>query len=121
MAIFDFEWICVEDEFFMDTETTIWTGKHIPTAVLISSNLIHELIFLWNPIPLDLLSSSIEVLENLATQRKPQSKLNVFRNETTIKSSVARVLETVNQRRSQRVGIEAEDDTSKNSSTQFLQ
>ena len=45
MAVFDFESICEEDESFNDTETTTWIGKHVPFAVLISSNLIQEPIF----------------------------------------------------------------------------
>ena len=40
LAIFDFESICVQDETFGDTNTTIWRGKHVPTSVSISSNLV---------------------------------------------------------------------------------
>ena len=68
LAIFDFESICVEDESFKDTETTTWIGKHIPISVSIPSNLIQEPIFLCDPTPRDLVLSSIDALENLATQ-----------------------------------------------------
>ena len=51
LAIFDFESICVQEEFFKDTKTTTWIGKHVPIQVSISSNLAEEQIFLHNSDP----------------------------------------------------------------------
>ena len=45
-------------------------------------------------------------------------KMNFLHTETAIKSKLARILETLSPRRSNRVGIEAEHD---NSSTQLLE
>ena len=54
-------------------------------------------------------------------QIKAQMKLNFFQTETTVKSRLSCILKTLNQRRSHCVGIEAEEDTSKNSSSELLQ
>ena len=40
LAIFDFESICVQEETFRDTNTTVWIGKHVPISVSNSSNLV---------------------------------------------------------------------------------
>ena len=120
MAIFDFESICVEDEISNYTETTTWIGKHNPISVSISSTLIHKPIFLCDPNPRELVSSCIDALEILVRQSKAQIKMNFLQIETAIKSRLASIQESINQRRSHCVGIEAEDDISKNSSTQFL-
>ena len=120
-AIFDFEIICVKDEKFKDTETTTWAGKHIQISVSIPSNLIQEPMFVCNLKLRDLVSSFIDAVENLAEQSKAQWKVNFLQLETVIKSKCACILGTLNRRRSHRVGIKAEDDTSENRSTQFLQ
>ena len=62
LAIFDFESICVQDESFKDTETTVWIGKHIPFLVSISSNLVKEPFFLSNSDPHHLVTSFIASL-----------------------------------------------------------
>ena len=85
--------------------------------ISITSNLIQEPTFLCDPNPLDLVSSFIDALEKLATRSETQMKMNFLWFETTIKSKLARILETLNERRSHCVGTEAEDG---NSSTQFL-
>ena len=36
LAVFNFESICVKEEKFKETETTKWTGKHVPLPVSIS-------------------------------------------------------------------------------------
>ena len=46
LVLFDFESICILEEKFTNTETTIWIGKHVPISVSISSNLIPIPIFL---------------------------------------------------------------------------
>ena len=51
LAKFDFESNCVKEEnSYKQTETTTWIGKHVPTSVTISSNLIMEPIFFATPI-----------------------------------------------------------------------
>ena len=64
MAVFDFESMCVENEKCKDTETATWIGKHFPTSVSISSNLIQEPISLRDPKPRDLVSAFTDDLEN---------------------------------------------------------
>ena len=110
MAIFDIESICVDDESCRDTKTTTWIGKRIPLSVSISSNLIQETIFLCDPNSRDVVSSFIDALENLATKCKTQLKMIFLQIETAIKSRLAGILETPNQRRVHCVGTEAEDD-----------
>ena len=109
MAILDIQSICVADESFRDTETTTWVGKNVSLSASIQAP-----IFVSDPIPCDLVLSFID--ENFAMQSKTQIKMNLPQIETAIKSGFARILETLNQRRSYCVGTE--DD---NSSTQFLQ
>ena len=70
LAVFNFETICIPEEKFRNTETTIWIGKHVPISVSISSNLIAMPIFLCNSNPSDLVESFIDALEDLATQSK---------------------------------------------------
>ena len=82
MAIFDFESISEEDEDFKYTKTTIWTEKHIPISVSLSSILIPETIFLGNPNHCDMVSTFNDALENLPTQSKTQVKMNFHQNET---------------------------------------
>ena len=67
------------------------------------------------------MSSFFEALIVLARQSSTQMKMNLRQVEAKIKSRLARILAVLNHRRSQCVGIEAEDDNSKNCSTQFLQ
>ena len=82
LAIFDFKSICVEVEIFKDTETTTYIREPIPILVSISSNSIQEPIFLCDPNPRDLFSSSIDALEFLARQSKAQMKMIFLQIET---------------------------------------
>ena len=118
VAIWDFESISVDNENFRHTETTTWIGKHIRISVPISSNLMQEPIFVCDPNPRDWVLSFTDAL---ATQNKTQIKMNFLRIETATRSWLAGIVETLSQRRSHCVVIEAEDDNSENSSTQFLQ
>ena len=99
LALFDFESICVKEDSYKQTETTTWTGKHVPISVSISSNLIPEPIFLRNANPHHLISSFITALEGLATQSITQMKMNFIEVETAIKIKLCAVLEQFNQRR----------------------
>ena len=99
LAIFDFEFICVKEEAYKETETTTWIGKHVPISVSISSNLIPEPIFLCSGNPHNLISSFITALEGFATQSKAQMKLNFIDVETAIKIKLCAILEQLNQRR----------------------
>ena len=124
MTIFDFESICVKEESYKQTETTTWIGKHVPISVSISSNLIPERHFLCNAKLHQLISSFITAPEGLATQSKPQMKLNFIEVETAIKIKLCAVLEQLNQRRNRVlnfVGGCIVKDEEKDSSTQFLQ
>ena len=121
MAIFDSESICVEVENFRDTEATTWIGKHIPNSASIVSNLIQEPVLFCDPNPCYLVSTSSDALNTLARQRKAHMNKKGFQIGAIIKTWLAATPEVLNHRRSHWVGIEAEDDTSENSSTQFQQ
>ena len=101
VAIFDFECIWVKQETYKQTETTKWFGKHVPTPVSTSSNLIPKPIFLCNSDPRHLVSSFISGLEGLATQSKAQMKLRFIKVETAIKIKLSSILEPLNRRHSQ--------------------
>ena len=88
LTVFDFESICIPEEKFKNTDTTTWIGKHVPSSVSISSNLIVKPIFLCNSNPRDLVESFIDAVEGLATQSKAQMKLNFLEIETAIKSKL---------------------------------
>ena len=128
LAIFDFESICVrEANSYKQTETTTWIGKHVPTSVSISSNLIPEPIFLCKANPHYIISSFMSALEGLATQSEAQTKLNFIEVETAIKIKLCAILEQLNQRRNrgERVSNFVDDciveEEEKDLSTQFLQ
>ena len=91
IAMFDFESICVEVEDFEDTEPTTRIGKQDPVSVSTLSNLIQGAIFLCNPNHRDLVSSFIDALQNLATQRTAQMKMKILQNEATLKSRLVRI------------------------------
>ena len=96
---FDFESICVKEDSYKQTETTTWSGKHVPISVSISSNWVPEPFFLCNANPRHLISSFITATEELATQSNAQMKLNFIEVETAIKRKLCAVLEQLNQRR----------------------
>ena len=127
LAIFDFESICVKEDSYKQTETTMWIGKHVTLSVSISSNLTPEPIFLCNANPRHLISSFMTALEGLATQRKAQMRLNFIELETAIKIKLCAILEQLNQRRNlaERVSNFIDDciveEEEKDLSTQFLQ
>ena len=100
LANFDFDSNCVkEEDAYKQTETSTWSGKHVPISVFISSNLIPEPIFPCSANPHHLISSFITALEGLATQSKAQIKLNFIEVETAIKIKLCALLEQLNQRR----------------------
>ena len=127
LVILDFESICVRENSYKQTETTICIVKHVPISVSISSNLIPEPIFLCNANPHHLISSFITALEGLATQSKAQMKLSFLEVETAIKIKLCAIFEQLNQRRNQaeRVSNFADDcmveEEEKDLSTHFQQ
>ena len=74
VAICDLESIYVEEDKFLDTDTTTWIGEHVPVSVWIWSNLIEQPIFLCNSSPWDLVESSVDALDGFETQGKVQIK-----------------------------------------------
>ena len=70
LAVFDFESICIPEEKFKNTETTTWSGKHVPISVSITSNLIAKPKFFCNSNPSDLVDTFIVAVEGLATKAK---------------------------------------------------
>ena len=82
---------------------------------MIPSNLIQEPVILCNLNPRELVSSFIDALDNLATQSKAQLKMNFLQIVTTKESNLARILETLDQRRTHCIGLKAEDFNSENS------
>ena len=99
MAIFVVESICVKEDSYKQTETTIWIGKDVPISASISSNLILEPIFLCNANPHHLILTFFTALEGLGTQSKAQIKLNFIEVETAIKIKLCAILEQLNQTR----------------------
>ena len=99
LAKFDFESISVKEDSHKQTETATCIGKHVPTLVSISSNLIPEPIFLCNANSHHLISSLITARERLVAQSKAQKKLNFIEVETAIKIKLCAILEQLNQRR----------------------
>ena len=99
MAIFPFESIFVQEDKLQDTDTTTWTGKHVPISVSILSNLIDQPIFLCNSNSEALLESFVNDLEGLATQSKAQMKLIFLQIETSVKSKLHQTFSGHKQRR----------------------
>ena len=65
-----------------------------------------------------MVSSFIDALEILATESKAQKRMKFLQVETTIRSKLAQIFETLNQRRSHRINIEEdifEDDSDSDS------
>ena len=126
LAIVDSESICVQEETLRDTNTTTWIGKHVPTSVSISSNLVEEPILMCNSDLHHLVAPFIAALENLASQSKAKMK-NLFVDiETTIKIKLGSISERPsqchNRRESARFDMSQDDcDNEFCASTQFLQ
>ena len=78
LPVFDFESICVPSNELRDTNTTTWIGKHEPTCVSISPNLLQEPIFLCNKDPKTLIVSFVEALEELASKSKAEVLQKLF-------------------------------------------
>ena len=70
LAVFDFESLCIPEEKFKNTETTICIGKYVPIKVSISSNLIAMPKSLFKSNPRNLAESFIDAVEGLVTQSK---------------------------------------------------
>ena len=128
LAIFDFESICVkESNSYKQTETTTWIGKHVPISFSITSNLIHEPIFLCNANIHHLILSFITAPEGLATQSKAQMKLIFIEVETAIKMKLCVRLEQLNQKRNRTDTVSnfvddcIVEQEEKDSSTQLMQ
>ena len=88
LAVFDFESICVPSNELKDTNTTTWIGKHEPTSVSISSNLLQEPIFLFNKDAKTLIVSFVEALEELASKSKAEMLQKFYSTENAIKTRV---------------------------------
>ena len=99
MAIFDFEWTCVQEDNFCDTDTKIWFGKHVQISLSLSSNLIEQPILLCNSIPGALVDSTVDALDGLATQSKAQMEVKFLEIETSGKSKLNQIFSKLNQRR----------------------
>ena len=95
-SLFEFEFICVPEESFKDTDTTKWIRNHILIVVSNSSNLVKEPIFFV------LVTSFIGSLESLATQNKTVMKNLFFDIDTTIKIKLGSILEKLTQRHNRR-------------------
>ena len=126
VASFDFEPIFVREDGFKDIETR-WIGKHVPISVSFSSNLLQDPIFICNSNPLDLVSSFVVALENLAAQSKAQMRMSFLEVENAIKMKLAHLMELLNERRSRRKATFTSEDecceadsVGKDVSTQFL-
>ena len=105
LATFDFESICVQEETFRNTNSTAWIGKHVPTSVSISSNLVKEPFFICNSDPRRLVASFIGAHENLDSQSKAKMK-NLFLDiKKTIKNKLSSVLEKLTQRHNRRESV----------------
>ena len=74
LGILDFESICVQEESFNDTDTTIWITRHVPSWFPFSSNLVKEPIFRCNSDPHHFVTSFIGALENLVLQKNTNKK-----------------------------------------------
>ena len=88
MALLDFGTICVQEDKFRDTETTTWIGKHVPTSVSISWNLIEQPIFSCKSNPRALIEFFVDALDRLAPQSEAQMKLKFLEVETNVKSKL---------------------------------
>ena len=74
-------------------------------------------IFLCYPNPFVLVSPFVDAVGNLATQSKAQMQTIFFQVEAAVKNRLACILETINQRRSHCVGVEAKEENNSTLST----
>ena len=98
MAIFDFQSLFVHVGESKVAEIATWIGKQIPLSISISSNLVEDLIFIYEVNLRDLVSSSNDTLENTATQSKTQVKMNFLLVESTIPVNFEQFIEILSQR-----------------------
>ena len=125
LAIFGFESICVIEDSYKQTETTAWTGKHVPISVSISSNWIPEPIFLCIANPHRLILS-LNQSRRISNSKQSSDGIEFFEVETAIKMKLCAILEQLRQRRNraEKVYNFIDDcivEEEKELSTQFLQ
>ena len=84
LATFDFESICVPEDSFKDTKTTMWIGKHLPISESNFSSHVEEPIFFYNSDPQHLVSLFIGTMEGLASQSEAQKELSFLGIEAAI-------------------------------------
>ena len=97
MAKSDFETVCVQEDKFRDTDTTIKISKHVPISVSISSNLIERPIFFCNSNPATLVESFVDALGVLATESKVKLKSKNLEIENRVKSKLNQIFSAPNQ------------------------
>ena len=97
-AIFDFESICVPTEELKETQTTTWIGKHVPSSVSISSNLIDESIFLYNNDPQNLIIDFVSKLELLAERSKLKMRTKFQDIEVAVNERMRKIFDQLNKR-----------------------
>ena len=114
MANFLFKSIYVEVEEIKHTETRTWIGKNILISVSIAQSLVETPIFFCEVNPCNLVSSFVDIQENLATQNKIQMKNKFMQIETTIRNKLTQILALSNQRRTHIMDME-EDSVEDNS------
>ena len=120
----NFESVCVKDDSYKQTETTMWIGKQPYNSFYLVKLDPGAHFFLKRQSQSSHLVF-ITALEGLATQSKTPMKLNFIEVKTAIKINLCAILEQLNQRRNRakRVSYFVDDcivEEEKDLSTQFL-
>ena len=76
LAVCDLEWICVQDDYFCDTDSKTKLSKHFPIFVSTWYHLTPGPTFLCISNQRELVESCVDVFDGWATQRKIQLKMN---------------------------------------------
>ena len=97
LAIFHFESICIPSDELKATQTTTWIGKHVPSSVSISSNLIEEPIILYNKDPQKLIDFVIK-LEFLAEKSELERKTKFHDLERKVSDRMSNIFQELNER-----------------------
>ena len=122
LASCDFQEVCVQEEIFKDTNTSIWTEKHVPISLPLSKNIVNGPISLCNSNPHHLVASLIGSLESSVSESKTQMKLLFPETKTKIKNKMAGILQKVNQFQKRREQASLHDcDNECCTTTQFSQ
>ena len=96
LAIFVFDYFCVQEDKFRKTDVTTRIGKHSPISVSLSFNMIEQPMLFCHSNTGALVESFVDGLE---AESKVRMELKFLEIETSVKTKLNQIFSALNQRR----------------------